>query len=80
MRIPLRHLVDKCDGVLYHSWLMLDSPGLDESVASIGMLETSSTHVGDVFSQADMCTHLGTDSPEAKPTSYMRLPGWNRRR
>jgi len=52
VRIPLRHLVSKCDGALYHSWLMLDSPGLSDSVASIGLYEGGGLDVGEAFSQA----------------------------
>jgi len=49
-RIPLRHLVSRCDGMLYQSWMMLDSPGLSDSVASVGLLGPSQD--GEAFAQA----------------------------
>jgi len=38
VRIPIRKLVSQHDGMLYHCWLMLESPGLVDSVASVGLL------------------------------------------
>mmetsp|Transcript_100059 Transcript_100059/g.254414 ORF Transcript_100059/g.254414 Transcript_100059/m.254414 type:complete len:408 (-) Transcript_100059:18-1241(-) len=51
VRIPLRHLVSKCDYALYHSWVVLDSPGLNDSFASIGLLD-SAQEPGEAFQQA----------------------------
>lgn len=51
-RLPLRYLAEKCDGALYHSWMMLDSPGFNDSVASIGFLDPAASDAGDAFRQA----------------------------
>lgn len=46
-RIPLRHLVSRCDGAIYHQWMNLDSPGLADSVAaSAGLM---SSDAGEAF-------------------------------
>jgi len=50
VRIPLRHLVSKCDNMLYHTWLTLEKPGLLDSVASMGLF--APTHQDDAFAQA----------------------------
>jgi len=51
IRIPLRHLVTKCDSSLYHSWVALDSPGVNESV-NFGMLNNGMADTGEAFAQA----------------------------
>eukprot|EP00929_Paragymnodinium_shiwhaense_P017241 TRINITY_DN12628_c0_g2_i1.p1 TRINITY_DN12628_c0_g2~~TRINITY_DN12628_c0_g2_i1.p1 ORF type:complete len:484 (-),score=112.93 TRINITY_DN12628_c0_g2_i1:125-1519(-) len=38
VRIPLSRVASHCGGMLYRTWLTLDSPGLRDSVASIGLL------------------------------------------
>jgi len=48
-RIPLPHLATKCDGSLYHTWVNLECAGLNDSVASTGMLPAETT---EAFAQA----------------------------
>lgn len=50
VRIPMRKLISQHDGMLYHCWLMLESPGLVDSVASVGLLGSVSD--ADSFDQA----------------------------
>uniref|UniRef100_A0A7S0AIT4 Uncharacterized protein n=1 Tax=Pyrodinium bahamense TaxID=73915 RepID=A0A7S0AIT4_9DINO len=49
-RIPLRHIVTRCDGLLYRTWIALDSPGLCDSMASMGHVSPASD--GEAFDQA----------------------------
>lgn len=51
VRIPIRYLVTKCEATLYHTWVALDSPGLNDSVASIGLLDGHQDD-GEAFAQA----------------------------
>lgn len=50
-RVPLRHLVSKCDGALYHSWMTLDSVGLSDSVGSLSQSMSGCTD-GEAFAQS----------------------------
>eukprot|EP00418_Pyrodinium_bahamense_P052927 CAMPEP_0179183070 /NCGR_PEP_ID=MMETSP0796-20121207/90717_1 /TAXON_ID=73915 /ORGANISM="Pyrodinium bahamense, Strain pbaha01" /LENGTH=445 /DNA_ID=CAMNT_0020886923 /DNA_START=102 /DNA_END=1438 /DNA_ORIENTATION=+ len=43
LRIPLHRVVMHCDGMLYQTWITLDTPGLCDSVASVGLCEGSSS-------------------------------------
>eukprot|EP00927_Polykrikos_kofoidii_P057000 TRINITY_DN51102_c0_g1_i1.p1 TRINITY_DN51102_c0_g1~~TRINITY_DN51102_c0_g1_i1.p1 ORF type:complete len:443 (-),score=64.30 TRINITY_DN51102_c0_g1_i1:23-1351(-) len=47
VRVPLIRLAATFNSMLYHSWLSLDSPGLHDSVASIGILDED----GSLFDQ-----------------------------
>jgi len=38
IRVPVHRLVTHWNSMLYHTWLTLDSPGLHDSVASIGLM------------------------------------------
>mmetsp|Transcript_95620 Transcript_95620/g.270581 ORF Transcript_95620/g.270581 Transcript_95620/m.270581 type:complete len:452 (-) Transcript_95620:115-1470(-) len=49
VRVPMSRLAYHCGGMLYRTWLTLDSPGLLDSVASIGLL--SNTDDGAEFDQ-----------------------------
>lgn len=48
-RLPLKHLLERCDGCLYQTWIMLESCGLNDSVAGIGLLTGDD---GNAFTQA----------------------------
>jgi len=37
LRVPIQHVAMNHHGMLYYSWLTMDSPGLRDSVASIGL-------------------------------------------
>jgi len=50
VRVPIRKLISQHDGMLYHCWLMLESPGLVDSVASVGLL--GPTTDSEAFDQA----------------------------
>jgi len=49
-RIPLRHLITHCDRMLYRTWIALESPGLLDSVASMG--HAAPAPGGEAFDQA----------------------------
>eukprot|EP00405_Crypthecodinium_cohnii_P014589 CAMPEP_0206449060 /NCGR_PEP_ID=MMETSP0324_2-20121206/17865_1 /ASSEMBLY_ACC=CAM_ASM_000836 /TAXON_ID=2866 /ORGANISM="Crypthecodinium cohnii, Strain Seligo" /LENGTH=396 /DNA_ID=CAMNT_0053918367 /DNA_START=27 /DNA_END=1220 /DNA_ORIENTATION=+ len=51
VRIPLRTVVTKYDQSLYHTWVTLDTPGLNDSVASIGLMD-GIQGVGEAFAHA----------------------------
>lgn len=38
LRIPMKSLVQRCQSCLYHTWVALDDPGLNDSIGSSGML------------------------------------------
>eukprot|EP00929_Paragymnodinium_shiwhaense_P078127 TRINITY_DN40432_c0_g1_i1.p1 TRINITY_DN40432_c0_g1~~TRINITY_DN40432_c0_g1_i1.p1 ORF type:complete len:841 (+),score=256.43 TRINITY_DN40432_c0_g1_i1:111-2633(+) len=40
VRVPVHRLVSRCAGCLYHTWLLMDSPGLDGLATSIGLMST----------------------------------------
>jgi len=50
LRIPLDWLIHKCNSCLYYTWVQLDTPGLDASVSSVGMLAAQDD--GNAFDQA----------------------------
>eukprot|EP00930_Biecheleria_cincta_P089623 TRINITY_DN78960_c0_g1_i1.p1 TRINITY_DN78960_c0_g1~~TRINITY_DN78960_c0_g1_i1.p1 ORF type:complete len:461 (-),score=111.51 TRINITY_DN78960_c0_g1_i1:50-1246(-) len=49
VHIPLDYIYSHCDGCLYHTWLNLESAGLNDSVASLGY---SRAETADAFKQA----------------------------
>jgi len=49
VRIPLRRLISQYSACLYHTWVALESPGLHDSVASLGFLNLDD---GTSFDQA----------------------------
>lgn len=49
VRIPLRCLISKYSACLYHTWVALESPGLHDSVASLGFMNADD---GSTFDQA----------------------------
>lgn len=49
VHIPVDHIHSKCDGCLYHTWLNLESAGLNDSVASLGY---SRAETAEAFKQA----------------------------
>lgn len=49
VRMPLRQLIHKYSACLYHTWIALESPGLNDSVASLGL---SNTDEGSCFDSA----------------------------
>merc|ERR1719230_1578569 len=38
VRIPLRRLIERYNACMYHTWITLESPGLHDSVASLGFI------------------------------------------
>lgn len=50
LRIPIQKLVQRWNSCLYHTWVALDSPGLNDSIASTGMLMSADD--GEAFEQA----------------------------
>lgn len=52
VRIPLRHLIARCDGALYYTWMLLESPGLNDTGTSVGMFSVGGCGDGEDFAQA----------------------------
>lgn len=50
LRIPMHRLVSRCNACLYYTWMLLESPGLNDSIASVGMLTARDD--GEAFDQA----------------------------
>lgn len=81
LRIPVPRLVSRSTGMLYQTWLTLDSPGLWDSVASIGLSEADG-HSTDFeqklvdgprqFLQPRVCLSLCKAS-EASPNGEVQL-------
>jgi len=49
VRLPLRRLIQSYNAALYHTWITLESPGLHDSVASLGFISSDD---GATFDQA----------------------------
>lgn len=50
VRIPIDWLISRCNSCLYYTWVLLEDPGLDVSVTSVGLL--AARNDGDAFDQA----------------------------